>query len=122
MRAFVGRQPELAALRARLVEARAGAPQIVELEGPPGIGKTALVARFLADPGGDPPPVVLSGSGEETETLLAYGVIDQLGRSAGRGRTRPVGVARPPAAAVGPPPRRSPVAGEVHAPGGGGTP
>lgn len=102
MRAFVGRQPELAALRARLVEARAGAPQIVELEGPPGIGKTALVARFLADPGGDPPPVVLSSSGEETENLLAYGVIDQLGRSAGRAGTGLVGLAGPAADAVDP--------------------
>src|SRR4051794_41906836 len=108
MRAFVGRQPELAALRARLVEARAGAPQIVELEGPPGIGKTALVARFLADLGGDPPPVVLSGSGEETETLLAYGVIDQLGRSAGAARAGPVGVRGGPARPCPPPGPRPP--------------
>ena len=83
MHAFVGRQPELATLRARLAEARAGAPQVVQLEGPPGIGKTALVAQFLDDPGGDVAPVVLRASGEETETLLEYGVIDQLARAAG---------------------------------------
>src|SRR3954468_19914079 len=83
MHAFVGRQPELAALRSRLVEARAGAPQVVEVRGPAGIGKTALVTRFLEEPGGDVAPVVLRASGEETEILLAYGVVDQLARSAG---------------------------------------
>jgi DNA-binding CsgD family transcriptional regulator len=83
MHAFVGRQPELAVLRARLAAARGGAPQVVQIEGPPGIGKTALVAHFLDDPGGDGAPIVLRASGEETETLLEFGVIDQLARSAG---------------------------------------
>jgi DNA-binding CsgD family transcriptional regulator len=83
MHAFVGRQPELATLRARFAEARAGAPRFVQIEGPPGIGKTALVAHFLDEPAGEAAPVVLRASGEETETLLAYGVIDQLARSAG---------------------------------------
>src|SRR5687768_9909206 len=76
MHGFVGRQSELAA-------ARAGDPQIVEIQGPPGIGKTALLTHLLADPGDGVPPVVLRASGEETEVLLPYGVIDQLGRSAG---------------------------------------
>lgn len=84
MHGFVGRQPELAALRAALAAASAGAPQIVQMEGPAGIGKTALVAHFLDHPGGDPAPVVLRASGEETETLVEYGVIDQLARSAGQ--------------------------------------
>ena len=84
MHGFVGRSSELAELRARLVAARGGVPQIVEIQGPPGIGKTALLSRFLADPGDGVPPVVLRSSGEETEVLLAYGVIDQLARSAGR--------------------------------------
>jgi DNA-binding CsgD family transcriptional regulator/tetratricopeptide (TPR) repeat protein len=100
MHAFVGRQPELAALRARLAVVRGGVPQIVELEGPPGIGKTALIAQFLAEPGSRPPPVVLSASGEDTETLLAYGVIDQLGRSAGRAGAALVGLAAPGVATV----------------------
>ena len=52
------------------------------------MGKTALLAQFLADPGGDVPPVVLRASGEETEDLLAYGVLDQLARSAGPARRR----------------------------------
>src|SRR5687767_5761787 len=83
MHGFVGRESELAALRSRLAAARAGEPQIVEIQGPPGIGKTALLTRFLADPGPGVPPVVLRASGEETEILLPYGVIDQLARSAG---------------------------------------
>ena len=83
MHAFVGRQVELAALRARLAAARAGVPQVVEIQGPAGIGKSALVEQFLQEPGGDVPPVVLRASGEETEILLAYGMVGQLARSAG---------------------------------------
>ena len=84
MVSFVGRQPELALLRARLADAVAGAPQIVQVQGPPGIGKTALLEHFLRHPGTPEPPVVVRGSGEETEELLAYGIVDQLARSAGR--------------------------------------
>jgi DNA-binding CsgD family transcriptional regulator len=83
MHAFVGRESELASLRARLAAARDGTPQVVQIEGPPGIGKTALLAQFLDDPGGNGVPVVLRVSGEETEALLEYGAIDQLARSAG---------------------------------------
>jgi DNA-binding CsgD family transcriptional regulator len=84
MHAFVGRQPELAALHARLADACAGVPQIVQIEGPAGMGKTALLARFVADVRTTTPTAtVLRGSGEETEALLSYGVLEQLGRSAG---------------------------------------
>ena len=82
MAPFVGRQPELAVLQARLSETLAGRPQTVQIQGPAGIGKTALLEHFLTDSGIEPPPVVLSASGEETEQLLAYGVLDQLARSA----------------------------------------
>jgi DNA-binding CsgD family transcriptional regulator len=107
MRAFVGRQPELAMLHARLAAARGGSPQVVQIEGPPGMGKTALVSAFLGTPGGDPEPIVLRASGEETETLLAYGVLDQLARSAGPAGAGllipgdPAGAAPGDAAAVG---------------------
>ena len=80
---FVGRQPELAALRARLDAALSGQPQVVRIEGPAGIGKTALIEHFLRVPGVVPSPVVLRASGEETESLLAYGVVEQLARAAG---------------------------------------
>ncbi len=85
MVAFVGRQPELAVLRARLADALAGRPQIVQIQGPAGIGKTALLDQFLTEIAGigDVPraPVVIRASGEETEELLAYGVVEQLARS-----------------------------------------
>ncbi len=44
---LVGREPELAALRAAFERARSGrAPQLVTLVGPPGIGKSRLVAEL----------------------------------------------------------------------------
>ena len=49
MAPFVGRQPELAVLRARLGDALAGRPQIVQIQGPAGIGKTALLEHFLTE-------------------------------------------------------------------------
>jgi DNA-binding CsgD family transcriptional regulator len=84
MVAFVGRQPELALLRARLTDAVAGRPQIVQIQGPAGIGKTALLDQFLteiAGVGDGRPAVVIRASGEETEELFAYGVVEQLARS-----------------------------------------
>ena len=54
----------------------------VGVAGPVGAGKTALLERFLAS-AGEPAPTVLRGSGEEGESLLAYGVVCQLARSAG---------------------------------------
>jgi DNA-binding CsgD family transcriptional regulator len=80
---FVGRQPELAVLRARLAAALAGQPQVVRIEGPAGIGKTALIEHFLREPGVLPAPVVVRAGGEDTESLLVYGVVEQLARSAG---------------------------------------
>jgi len=81
MAPFVGRQMELAVLRARLADALAGRPQIVQIQGPAGIGKTALVDHFLGEAGDGPLPAVIRASGEETEELLAYGVVEQLRRS-----------------------------------------
>ena len=84
MHAFVGRSAELDALCSRLADAHAGRPWIVQVAGPAGIGKTALIERFLAQgTGAGPAPTVLRASGEEAETLFAYGVLDQLARSAG---------------------------------------
>jgi tetratricopeptide (TPR) repeat protein len=77
---FVGRRNEIDVLTARLEEARRGQPGIVLIQGPSGIGKTALVDRFLSDADD---VRVLRASGDESEALLAYGVVSQLERSAG---------------------------------------
>ena len=78
--AFVGRAEELDGLRRILAEARAGQPRTVLLTGPAGIGKTALVERFV---GGLADARVLRASGEQWEALVAFGVADQLLRTAG---------------------------------------
>jgi ATP/maltotriose-dependent transcriptional regulator MalT len=72
---FVGRQPELAFLHAQLDRVRACEPRLVLVEGPAGIGKTALVRHFLGHAGG---VCVLRASGEETEAGLTFGVLAQL--------------------------------------------
>jgi DNA-binding CsgD family transcriptional regulator len=72
---FVGRQSELAVLAERLAAARSGRPQVVYVEGEPGAGKSTLLSRFL---GSLTDAVVLEVTGDEAETLLPYGIIDQL--------------------------------------------
>jgi hypothetical protein len=72
---FVGRQSELRILGERLAAAEMGQPQVVYVEGEAGGGKSTLLSRFL---GSLPDAVVLQVGGDEAETLLSYGVIDQL--------------------------------------------
>lgn len=72
---FVGRQSELNVLDERLSAARMGHPQVVYLEGEAGAGKSTLLSRFL---GSLPGSRVLEVAGDEAETLLTYGVVDQL--------------------------------------------
>lgn len=74
---FVGREPELARLARAADEARTGAPRLVRIEGPAGIGKTALLRRFLATKSDW---TVLRAVCDPAETMLAYGVINQLWR------------------------------------------
>ncbi|GAA2586678.1 AAA family ATPase [Actinomadura fulvescens] len=72
---FVGRGPELSFLGAQLEPARLGEPRLVSVEGPPGIGKTALVQHFLRTA---EEVRVLRAVGDENETSLDYGVLAQL--------------------------------------------
>jgi hypothetical protein len=72
---FVGRQSELRILGDRLPAARKGNPQVVYLEDEAGAGKSTLQPRFLRSP---PDAVVLQVGGDEAETLLSYGIFDQL--------------------------------------------
>ncbi|WP_170316754.1 AAA family ATPase [Acrocarpospora corrugata] len=78
---LVGRVQERAELAAQLALARAGSPRLVLVEGPCGMGKTALVRSALA---AAPDFTVLPASGEEMETALPYGVAAQLLAPAGR--------------------------------------
>ncbi|MEO3868163.1 AAA family ATPase [Nonomuraea sp. B12E4] len=72
---FVGRTAELALLRAELRAAAGGSSRRVVVEGPEGIGKTALIHHTL---GGEAGVRVLAASGEESERQLRLGVVRQL--------------------------------------------
>jgi AAA ATPase domain len=80
LRSFVGRAAELAELRETMADVRSGKPQAVLVSGPPGIGKTSLIDQFLLELDH---AKVLRASGEQWEALVAFGVIDQLLRTAG---------------------------------------
>ena len=77
---FVGRVVELALVAEVLTRVEAGQPWLVTIEGDPGIGKTALVRRCLAQASG---VKVLSARGDQAETDLDLGIVDQLLRNAG---------------------------------------
>ena len=79
-RPFVGRAAEAAELRRELAAARAGRPRVVLVEGEAGIGKSALLHHVFAT---EPDVTVLRATGEEWESFLGYGVVDQLMRVAG---------------------------------------
>ena len=78
--ALVGREAELAALGAQWTAACLGEPRLVLVEGAGGMGKTALVERFLDGVQG---ATVLHVSGDECESAVGLGVADQLLRMAG---------------------------------------
>ncbi|WP_432585717.1 AAA family ATPase [Streptomyces sp. HD1123-B1] len=75
--AFVGRAPELERMHTCLREARSGKASSVLVQGPAGIGKTALVRRWLEGlaPEGFP---VLRATCDTSEEDLAFGMIGQL--------------------------------------------
>jgi DNA-binding CsgD family transcriptional regulator len=77
---FVGRAAELARVAEVLARVEAGQPWLVTIEGDPGIGKTTLVRRCLAQADG---LKILSARGDQAETHLDFGIVDQLLRAAG---------------------------------------
>jgi eukaryotic-like serine/threonine-protein kinase len=80
---FVGRSSELRAIESAWEASRAGSPVLALVGGPSGVGKTALVARFLARAEAEPCTLVLRGRCYEREFVpfKAFdGVIDSLGR------------------------------------------
>ena len=60
--------------------ARAGEPQVVLVQGEAGIGKSSLISEFLRHREG---LLVIMASGEPSEIMLPYGVVQQDGRSSG---------------------------------------
>ncbi|MEP7120388.1 MAG: AAA family ATPase [Byssovorax sp.] len=78
---FVGRAGELAQLRDALASARAGAAVSILVEGESGMGKSALVRRFLASIEGE--ALVLAGRCYERESVPYKGV-DEIGEALGR--------------------------------------
>ena len=84
-RPFVGRQGEISALQVELETVRSGHPRLVLFEGPGGMGKTAALDHFLADVSD---VTVLRATGEQWEAFVAYGVVDQLMRTAGVSNAR----------------------------------
>ncbi|MEU4226552.1 AAA family ATPase [Nonomuraea sp. NPDC026600] len=72
---FVGRATELALVRGELRAAGNGAVRRMVIEGPEGIGKTALIRQVLD---GEANVRVLAASGDEAERHLRYGIVSQL--------------------------------------------
>jgi DNA-binding NarL/FixJ family response regulator len=77
---FVGRAPELARVAEVVARVKAGQPWLVAVEGDPGMGKTSLARRCLAQA---PELRVLSARADQAETDLDFGIVDQLLRAAG---------------------------------------
>jgi DNA-binding CsgD family transcriptional regulator len=77
---FVGRAAELAHVAEVITLVEAGQPWLVAIEGDPGIGKTTLARRCLAQTG----LRVLPARADPAETDLEFGLADQLLRAAGR--------------------------------------
>ncbi|MER6949101.1 AAA family ATPase, partial [Nonomuraea sp. NPDC000554] len=71
----LGRTAELALLRAELHASDAGPARTVLVEGPEGIGKTALIRQAF---GAEQRLRLLSATGEESERQLRFGVMRQL--------------------------------------------
>lgn len=77
---FVGRGPALAVLDAAVLDAAGGRPRFVLVEGQPGVGKTALIDRFLDD---KPANRIVRVIGAEAEGRLPYAVASDLLRQLG---------------------------------------
>jgi DNA-binding CsgD family transcriptional regulator len=76
---FVGRGAELAQVAEVVTRAEAGEPWLVTIEGEPGMGKTSLARRCLAQA---PGLKVLWARADQAETDLDFGIVDQLLRAA----------------------------------------
>jgi DNA-binding CsgD family transcriptional regulator len=82
---FVGRENEVAVLRAAWQSVTGGSARVIAIEGDPGIGKTALIETLLAEV----PALVVRVTGVSAESRSPWRVLDEItGRLA---RARPEG-------------------------------
>ena len=81
---FINREHELAELHAAFADAASGHSRLLLVEGEGGIGKTALIERFLSQLDH---ARVLRASGDASETELQFALADQLVRSSGAAAT-----------------------------------
>ncbi len=95
---FVGRGDELAVLADAWRDARAGRSSLVLVWGEPGIGKTALIRRFL-DTETSAGAIVLRAACDAGEVGLPFGVVGQLAVDVPAAVRGPLLTAGPPAAA-----------------------
>ncbi|MFF8847925.1 AAA family ATPase [Streptomyces sp. NPDC015127] len=86
-RSLIGRAGEIAALARPISAARSGRPELILVEGPAGIGKTALVEHVLAHHATD--AGVLRVAGVSWEPGLPLGIAEQLVHGNGSGATLP---------------------------------
>ena len=77
---FVGRAAERARIAEVIARVQAGQPWLVAIEGDPGVGKTSLVRRCLAEAAG---VRVLQARASLPEADLDFGIVDQLLRPTG---------------------------------------
>ena len=81
---FFGREAELSALRAAFHQRTGGAPVLVRIEGPSGMGKTELLRRFATEIASTDDALVLSGRCHPQESVPYKsfdGLVDALGRA-----------------------------------------
>lgn len=91
-RRLIGRVGEIAALTRSIGSACAGHPALVLVEGPAGIGKTALVEQVVQAQRAEdemPAPRVLRVTGVAWESDQPLGIADQLVRAHGNGNSLP---------------------------------
>ncbi len=79
---FVGRAQEQARFAEVVARVEAGQPWLVAIEGDPGLGKTTLARRCLAETDGGGLRV-LPARGGQAEADLDFGLVDQLLRASG---------------------------------------
>jgi serine/threonine protein kinase len=80
---FVGRHAELAALRSAFDATRCGQTVVAHVHGPSGIGKSALVRRFVSDLSLNSEVVLLEGRSYERESV-PFKALDELVDALGR--------------------------------------